>query len=94
MDVNLAPKEQLLRVPGLGVRNVKRILSVRRYRRVRTEDLKQLNVGRRALHFLITGDANSRLRSLDDLRLEDLVAPAEQQLDIFATAASARSGEL
>jgi putative DNA modification/repair radical SAM protein len=94
VNVNTSPRERLLRVPGLGVRNVKRILAVRQHRQLRSEDLGRLNVGRRALHFLVTGDANERLRSLDTLRLEDLVAPSAQQLDIFATAAIARSGEL
>ena len=32
MDVNKAGKAALLRVPGFGVRNVKRILEIRRYR--------------------------------------------------------------
>ena len=31
VDVNTAPREALLRVPGFGVRNVKRILSIRRF---------------------------------------------------------------
>ena len=94
VDVNRAPKERLLRVPGLGVRNVTRILSVRRHRKLRTDDLTRLNVSRRALHFLRTDDLHAGLRALDSLRLEHLVAPARQQLDLFATAAAARTGEL
>jgi hypothetical protein len=38
VDVNRAPREALLRVPGLGVRNVERILSARRYARLRLAD--------------------------------------------------------
>ena len=34
VDVNRAPKENLLRVPGLGTRAVKRILETRRFRRL------------------------------------------------------------
>lgn len=94
VNVNTSPREHLLRVPGLGVRNVKRIMAVRQHRRIRRDDLERLNVGRRALHFLITGDPNETLRKLDSLTLEHLVAPSAQQLDIFATAAVARSGEL
>jgi predicted DNA-binding helix-hairpin-helix protein len=42
VDVNRAPREMLLRVPGLGVKAVDRILSVRRYRTLRLEDVGRL----------------------------------------------------
>jgi len=42
VDVNRADRETLLRIPGLGVRSVDRLLAVRRYKRVRLEDLKRL----------------------------------------------------
>jgi predicted DNA-binding helix-hairpin-helix protein len=44
IDVNSAPRETLLRVPGLGYRNVDRILSIRRYHRIILEDLRRLHV--------------------------------------------------
>lgn len=94
VDVNAAPREQLLRVPGLGVRNVKRMLSVRRHRRLRAEDLDRLNVSRRALFFLRTADPNPALRAIDSVRLEDLISPALQQTDLFETARTAVTGEL
>jgi putative DNA modification/repair radical SAM protein len=42
VDVNRADREQLLRVPGLGVKAVDRILTVRRHRTLRLEDLARL----------------------------------------------------
>jgi len=42
VDVNRAPRERLLRVPGLGVKAVDRIVSVRRYRTLRLEDVARL----------------------------------------------------
>ena len=42
IDVNRAPREMLLRVPGLGVKAVDRIVSVRRYRTLRLEDIGRL----------------------------------------------------
>lgn len=42
VDVNRADREALLRVPGLGVRAVDRIVSVRRYRTLRLEDVARL----------------------------------------------------
>ncbi len=44
VDLNRAPRELLLRVPGLGVKAVERLLRVRRQRRLRTDDLKRLHV--------------------------------------------------
>lgn len=42
VDVNRAPREMLLRVPGLGVKSVDRIVSVRRHRTLRLEDVGRL----------------------------------------------------
>jgi predicted DNA-binding helix-hairpin-helix protein len=54
VDVNVAPREMLLRVPGLGVRTVDLLLSARRHRRLRAEDLLRLRVpARKALPFLL-----------------------------------------
>ena len=44
VDVNKAPREMLLRVPGLGVKAVTRILQARRVRDVRADDLLRLHV--------------------------------------------------
>ena len=44
IDLNHAPKERLLRVPGLGVRSVERLLLARRSRNVRRADLDRLKV--------------------------------------------------
>ena len=44
LDLNRAPREQLLRVPGLGARRVDRLLSARRQGRLRADDLRALRV--------------------------------------------------
>ena len=57
VDVNSAAREQLLRVPGLGVRVVKRILASRRQRTLHWQDLKALGATlKRARHFIIAAD--------------------------------------
>lgn len=58
VDVNAAPREALLRVPGLGVKNAERILRLRRFHKVTLEDLRRLRVSiRKALPFLVAADA-------------------------------------
>ncbi|QTC89732.1 putative DNA modification/repair radical SAM protein [Brevundimonas goettingensis] len=42
VNVNTADREALLRVPGLGVKSVDRMISVRRYRTLRLEDVARL----------------------------------------------------
>lgn len=44
VDLNRAPRELLLRVPGLGVKAVERLLAARRVRAVRADDLGRLRV--------------------------------------------------
>lgn len=54
VDLNLAPRELLLRVPGLGVGSVDKLVAARRVRRLRAEDLKQLKVPtRKVLPFVV-----------------------------------------
>ena len=86
VDVNRAPREQLLRVPGLGVRNVERILRVRRQRALKLEDLRAMHVPvKKTAPFVITADPPSPFtRTLDSLSLARTLKVA-QQLDLFAT---------
>ena len=44
VDLNRAPRELLLRVPGLGVRTVTRLIVARRFHSISLSDLKQLRV--------------------------------------------------
>ena len=57
VDANAAPREDLLRVPGLGAKVVDRILSARRHAAVGLEDIRRMR-GRvkAALPFLVTRD--------------------------------------
>ncbi|MBD2857652.1 putative DNA modification/repair radical SAM protein [Spongiibacter sp. KMU-158] len=57
LDINRASKSQLLRVPGLGTRNVQRILSTRRHRRLRFSDLQQMRLPMEKLKpFIVAAD--------------------------------------
>jgi putative DNA modification/repair radical SAM protein len=57
VDLNRAPRELLLRVPGLGVKAVDRLLLARRVRRLRADDLKRLHVPhRRVLPYVVLAD--------------------------------------
>ncbi len=66
VDVNKAPRELLLRVPGLGVRNVDRIVRIRRWHGLRLADLTRLRVPmKKTLPFIVAADHTPHLLGLD-----------------------------
>ena len=72
LDVNLAPRERLLRVPGLGAKTVERILSARRHRALRMEDLARLRVPLAKVRpFLLAADHRPVGHLLDSTRLRE-----------------------
>lgn len=77
VDVNASPREALLRVPGIGYRNVERILSIRKYHQLMLDDLRKLHVRiKNTLPYLITAD-HLPIPTIDP-------APTSTQLDLFA----------
>jgi putative DNA modification/repair radical SAM protein len=84
MDVNRAPKEMLWRVPGLGTRAVERILSSRRVRKLRLDDVARLTLSiAKVRPFITTADWRPTWLT-DRADLRSLVAPKQQQLELFA----------
>src|SRR6476469_1812271 len=84
VDVNRAPKEMLLRVPGLGTKAVARILSSRRIRKLRLDDVARLTVSiAKVRPFITTADWRPTLLT-DRADLRTLIAPKRQQLELFA----------
>ena len=74
VDLNRAPREMLLRVPGLGVKAVDRVLVARRVRRLRSDDLKRLHVPlRRVLPFVVLAD-HRPARELPQARAREVQA--------------------
>lgn len=54
IDVNLAPYEMILRVPGIGVKSAKLIVASRRYGRLNSHQLKKIGVVmKRAQYFIV-----------------------------------------
>ncbi len=81
LDANRAPREALLRIPGLGVRAVDGIIAARRHRRLRLEDIGRLTVSIARLRpFLIAADW--RPTALADALLAPR-APKARQLELF-----------
>jgi putative DNA modification/repair radical SAM protein len=90
VDVNTASREELLRIPGLGVRNIERILNIRRFHQVTLADLAKMRVPMdRAKYFLTASDSNPSAHLLDRPGLVDQIVRPATQLELFEV----RSGE-
>ena len=84
VDVNRAPKEVLLRIPGLGVRAVGNILASRRHRTLRLDDVARLTVSiARVRPFIVTSDWRPTLLT-DRADLRTMLAPKAEQMELFA----------
>ena len=78
VDVNRAVREELLRVPGMGVKSVDRLIRARRFRALRMDDLARLRLPMAKVSpWIVTPDHRAR-------GLDAMVAPAP----------AARQGEL
>jgi putative DNA modification/repair radical SAM protein len=83
VDLNAASRETLLRVPGLGVTTVKRLLAMRAHRRIRYDDLVKLRVPmRKVAPFVATLDHRPRGED-DSTALRAVVSEPPRQADLF-----------
>ncbi len=86
VDVNRAPRERLLRIPGLGVRAVNALIVARRQRRLRLEDVGKLTVSVAKVRPFIIADDWRPVLLTDRADLQNLIAPKKaEQLELFAS---------
>lgn len=91
VDVNTATSDQLLRVPGIGPRSVKKILIARRASRLGLAELKKIGVVlKRAQYFICTPDNPAGLRIGKETTVRALIDPSiysqgVEQLSMFNT---------
>ena len=84
VDVNRAPKAMLLRVPGLGVKAVNRILTSRKWRRLHLADIARLTVSITKLHPFIVAEDWRPVALSDAADLRPLIAAKAEQMELFA----------
>lgn len=83
VDVNRAPREMLLRVPGLGTKAVARILASRRHRGLRLDDVARLTASvAKVRPFICTVDWRPTFLT-DRADLRGLIVPKSEQLELF-----------
>ena len=86
VDVQTASRDNLLRVPGLGVKTVDRLLQIRRFTYIRQADLVRLRVSvTKVMPFLKTTDHNPSALLLDSDSLRARFLPGPKQLELFTS---------
>lgn len=95
VDLNTASKEVLLRIPGLGVRNVDKILATRKFQKIRLTDLSKMRVHLDKIRpFVVTADYIPPTTQLDSLHFAKTFRPeAHVQLDFFSNLPVSVTGE-
>jgi len=81
LDVNRASREDLLRVPGFGIKAVDRIIATRGVAAIRAADLARLHIpAGKALPFIVLSDHRPPSHLLDGARLAERFRPKATQL--------------
>ena len=89
VDVNTAPKEMLLRIPGIGVKSVTAILKARRHRSLRMDDLARLRLPLAKISaFVIAGRATRAAPGWTANAYALRLSPPNAQADLFAKSRS------
>ncbi|MDX2003611.1 MAG: putative DNA modification/repair radical SAM protein [Chitinophagales bacterium] len=84
IDVNIAPYEMILRIPGVGVRSAQRIVSSRRFGKVGIEHLKAMGVAwNRAKHYIKHGSPFIKMIEQPGLIKQQILLGERQQLSLF-----------
>ena len=99
VDVNRAPLEMLLRVPGIGPKSARRIRNARRMASLRLEELRRMGVVlKRAQYFITCRGFSGALNARREEVARTLIDPQAfsvgvQQLSLFDTPSNALPGE-
>ena len=83
VDVNRAEREMLLRVPGFGTKTVNRILTSRRHRTLRYEDLTRMGASLKKARAFITAGGWTPGALVDSADLRARFAPPPEQLRLI-----------
>ena len=86
VDLNMAEESMIARVPGIGLRNAKRLVELRRLRRIRYADLTRLKCSMKKIApFIVTADYRPAQGSTaSEVLRRSMAEHPPQQLDLWA----------
>jgi len=99
MEINTASKEELLRIPGIGVRGVFKILKARKFKSLDFDDLKKLKLSIKRAKYFITckGKYQKEIPFENDRIRTALIKPKPKKIEqpsLFDLQYSSITGEL
>ncbi len=105
VEINTAPKEMLLRVPGIGVRSAYKIITARKNTRLDFEDLKKMGIVlKRAVYFITCNtkmlqglkinEASALNALISDSSKDLLYNNMYEQLDMFSMERTRQAREI
>jgi predicted DNA-binding helix-hairpin-helix protein len=84
MDLNAADASMIARVPGIGLRNAKRLVELRRMRRIRYVDLTRLRCSMKKIApFIVTADYSPSNGAASSELLRRALTDAPQQMNLW-----------
>ena len=89
VEINKAPYEVILRIPGIGVRSAKKIIRARRYSKLGFSDLKRMRISMKRARYFITCNGHTfenmwlRQELITPLMLSDAGASGYGQMSLF-----------
>jgi putative DNA modification/repair radical SAM protein len=86
LDLNMADESMIARVPGIGLRNARRLVELRRLRRIRYADLTRLRCSMKKIApFIVTADYRpARDTTASEVLRRSMAEHPPQQLDLWA----------
>lgn len=93
VNINTASREMLMRIPGVGLKSVSKILKARTFQKLNIDHLRKMGVAvNRAKYFIDFGSFNTSARWIDDKNFRQILLsgmtskwsnPFSQQLSLF-----------
>lgn len=97
MEINKASLEELIRIPGIGVKSAYKIINARRFKKLRFDDLKFLKISiKKAKYFIVCNGKYQKEIPLyrENIKLDFLTPKKKQEPSLFDLDYSALTGEL
>lgn len=97
MEINKVSLEELIRIPGIGIKSAYKIINARRFKKLRFEDLKQLKIStKKAKYFIVCNGKYQKEIPLyrENIKLDFLKPPKPKELNLFDIDYSTITGQL
>jgi predicted DNA-binding helix-hairpin-helix protein len=77
LDINHADKQLILRIPGIGLKSVNKIIAGRKFGRLTWEHLKKMGVAvNRARYFITCSGLAPVIKDLTEIKIRQLILSA------------------